>query len=882
MLTPFPAAGLRPELDARTSPSPLPRRLMTVLLVLVAMAGMARPAAAQPGREIFPEPITSRDLDGYAKRLQLSEQQRVMADGLHAKYLESFRQLRDGDLAEYESRSTNMMRSLMMEPDAGAVKAMLRESERLMGRIESLDRQFFDELGASLSPEQLEAMPGVRQARDRERNQAGLVQFAMRSNDAAAVDLSVLMLELELDPDEWRRVEPTVRTYERSLTSGVEKVRDATAGMFTSMAEELEELGGAGDGGRPDFRRMREAWTEAAQPVAKQVGELVELNRRSYRTMRQMLSADPSRALEEEYLREAYPEVYRGRENVIELLDVAANQMPGLSDDERERIAAMRDRLAADHRLLGDRMSEVVDEGRAERGFMGFGRGPGGPDSEWRQELAAMREKQEQLNADARAALEAMLGADRMEELAKAASRELNEDVEGARRAASRGDERIAGRRPGGRGGPDRPTRRAGDTGLPGGPDRFIPAAISRQEVELMATVLGLGEAQAPVIDALYGTYRSDYEAVEAERIDPVLEMQEGMWQFNREERRIEAPTPAEIASLYEARRLAREAVRELDRAFFDDVALAAVGADDEIAQAKLASLRAMRARMTSMTGEGGGERFGMPGSRMLDRTIDDAGTAASIDLGWVAMTAELAPKQREELLPSLRAYDAEATPLFEQRMSMMFDVSRAMERRMAEGMNAERGDRMPGRGPGRPGGRGGPGGFMDEEQRGEIERLEDVNASIAALNERSLGAMEAALQSETAAGVLRAAYQRSAYPEVYSDSRSVEPLMRRALRLGDLSERQRSELSNLLMEYTSAYHDLSQRLIEEHASEDELQQNADRGRFETWEERRQIRQRIERLEFDRDELSDRTRRRLMLILTDAQQRELGVATPAG
>jgi hypothetical protein len=210
-----------------------------------------------------------------------------------------------------------------------------------------------------------------------------------------------------------------------------------------------------------------------------------------------------------------------------------------------------------------------------------------------------------------------------------------------------------------------------------------------------------------------------------------------------------------------------------------------------------------------------------------------------------------------------------------------MFDFSRAIERRMAEGMNEERGGdgRGPGRGPGR---RGGPGGFMDEEQREEIERLEDVNTSIAAMNERSLGAMEATLADEAAKGVLRVAYQKSAYPEVYSDSRSVEPLMREAMRLGDLTERQRSDLSNLLMEYTGAYYELSQKLIEEHASEDELQQNADRGRFETWEQRRQIRQRIERLEFDRDELSDRTRRRLMLMLTDAQQRELGVATPEG
>src|SRR5690606_34287130 len=143
-----------------------------------------------------------------------------------------------------------------------------------------------------------------------------------------------------------------------------------------------------------------------------------------------------------------------------------------------------------------------------------------------------------------------------------------------------------------------------------------------------------------------------------------------------------------------------------------------------------------------------------------------------------------------------------------------------------------------------------------------------EMRRKVASLNRDTLTRLTALLPPENA-DALRQAYNRKAYPEVYRDPRSAQPHLSAALMLSDLADQQLSQIQELALEFRSKYDELTDQLVQLLATNHEPPNFADAS-FRDW-----IRER-ERLEFDRNELSDRTIARLSTILTEDQVQRLG------
>ena len=71
-----------------------PHRSLVALLIVVTTLLPYSNASAQGTQGTLPKPITSRELESYAKRLVLTDQQMQALEPIHEEYREDFRQLR--------------------------------------------------------------------------------------------------------------------------------------------------------------------------------------------------------------------------------------------------------------------------------------------------------------------------------------------------------------------------------------------------------------------------------------------------------------------------------------------------------------------------------------------------------------------------------------------------------------------------------------------------------------------------------------------------------------------------------------------------------------------------------------------------------------------
>ena len=152
------------------------------------------------------------------------------------------------------------------------------------------------------------------------------------------------------------------------------------------------------------------------------------------------------------------------------------------------------------------------------------------------------------------------------------------------------------------------------------------------------------------------------------------------------------------------------------------------------------------------------------------------------------------------------------------------------------------------------------------ERWRQAQSEARDCNKQIVAINRQTLQQVLAKLPDD-AAWTLRYEYNRAAYPDIFRDRSSAEEVLAAARALPDLTSRQRERIDELTYEYRSDYFDLSERMVGLRRKRDfdpmafQMPSREDiEGEIE-----------LQRLHFDREELTARARTHLRLVLTEAQ-----------
>ncbi len=886
-------------------PAARPNLILSILRLLVmalCLTVPALPAAAQGTMGTVPDPISSRELEGYADRLGLSPQQRQAVQSLHDQYREAFTQLRDTDIEKFLNDSKGLgggggMAAMGMMTDRKAVEKALKGLEDIHNKIKNVDNTLFDQMQPVLTEEQTAKMTQVRQARERVRYRSGLSRITAFMNPAAQVDLSEFVADLHLTPQEKEVVDPTIAQYESTLTSDARKLFESTSSMMLDALDQLQKQG-MNEAAMRDpeqrgqlFQVIRTVMGDIQKKLAAKAGALSDLNRRTLRTVAPSLTPEHARDLRDQYYQRAYPEISAGKGTTARAFDIVL-KFPELTDEQRQAITVMATEYFASLDRLAEQAMDAIDGNRSTQSFFDF-------DQESRrkfqEQLTALRDKRSTLNESSSTSLRAALTPELVELLnRKLASNGKQDDVESQTAT-------LTLSAPGGGPGAISVARVAvSNTDLAADtmPDPYVPGAISKRDVETIAKNLGLTSDEKNVLHSLHQDYMEKFNALEADEtngIKAVRESEKQLWAMDAATGQLKPRTPEAIDHLYSLRRQVFDAVMALDQHFFDDASVAMAESNaPKLKRAAASRQRDLYVRVTSRSGNGsffGGQRGGGdrgprggggpggdrgprgggpggPGGAALRFIGGGESGESSLDLTSLVDSLPLSPSDQSQFDSTLTEYSTAALASLQKLYDATLKMGAAREKMTTQ---FSRGD----------GNREGRTSQVADSMRSMMENegraSSDARKAFATLNKSTLDRLLPTLPSGQAQ-TLRQAYYKKAFPSVFNDPRSADPHLDAALTLGSLTDQQRSQIQEIAVEFHGQYDSLCEKLIEMEANASDLTSpNRDPAVWQTMQEQMRTR---EKIEFDRNDLNDKTLGKLRSALNEQQIQQLGGLQP--
>ncbi|UCD74544.1 MAG: hypothetical protein JSV91_12240 [Phycisphaerales bacterium] len=829
--------------------------IVGLLLLLLLPVGRA---LGQGTGGFLPDPISSGDLDRYARRLELSDEQRQGLDAFHSEYLIQFDDLRQREIEEFITRMQEVRRGIMRLQNVKEVKKAFRDLDRLLSKIRSLDDRFFEQARTVLSESQQATFPRVRQQRERSRYRLSSSLIGGR-NPAVSVDLSGLPILAELSPQQIAAVDPALVEYERRLTADLRELHEIGSSAVLDAIRKMEELGFTEEMVEDRevrwqmYDAFRTVLREITEKVAKRSAKISELNHSVLRQMASVLPEEESQELRWQYQRSAYPEIPSRGAQVVARHD-AALQLDRLSEVQRQAIAAARDDFIRKDNRLADDMVELLDEERQSSGFMRFG--PDERRTERRRKLRELHDEAEELRVAALDALKTTLGPDLTEAMAGKVEAGASDGLVETRPLPPSFTE--GGFTRGRRGGAPWQSMGIAVPVEEGENDNlflFLPGPIAARDVDNYPQRVGIPEDSRVILDALYGDYRDAHERWVQTHLEPLRTHQRTLWAIDPDSGRASPPSEADIDRLFDLRNSALEALRALDRDFFDNVGLLVTAPEGE-AQPLIQRLRLIRDRdiyrvaSQSPVGGGGGR------NRMI-RIGGGLEGEGAVDIILLLDEINLTASDLLVIRNSLAVWEQSMTAALRSRYETADRVGRASAK-----MTSQMGRRGEDRGR-RPA-------FNErtfEIMREGRQQISQSDDQLTSLNRRAIDEMTAALP-EAPSWALRRAFHRAAFPEVFADPGSVEPLLVSALALEDLAAPQRQRIVELQAEYRAEYAAVCDEMIQTQLL---LTQGDSADGRPDWGRRTQARSATERLEFQRSEINSKTLLKLRGLLSEEQ-----------
>ena len=816
----------------------------------------------------MPDPISSRDLAGYAHRLDLSDEQRRDIEPFHESYRAQFRQLREGEIEELMQQTGRRWFGGFRTLDRAAIEDSVKKLKQVMARITMLDDRLFSDLQTVLSDDQEAAMPRVMQTRQRQRYSSGATRLIGYANRSARVDLSLFYDELELTAQQREATEPFIVQYEGRLTAAAKRLYDTTTAMFLDVFDALEEQGVSFDS-PPDgaargqmMQTMMTVWAEVSKKPRDRASAISDLNRRTLREVTQLLEGDAAATLRDRFLTRAYPEVPRSRQGAAEHSYRAALRLEGLSKAIREDTEAAAGEFRGNRDKLIDEMLDYIDEYRGSFSAFDFRRGNR---QEHQDKLKEFRQQLAKLDQSAVEALHALLGPDLAGRVKTAVARRQTleiDDASGPVAAMAGGGGPVAGR-----------FGRSGDANDAGfGPDPYLPQPISRRDVALYSQRLELAENDRFILESMHADYLTSYSQISNTDVRALQQARANLRRPESPQDAANRPTAEQIDEVYNLRTRALNAIRDLEQVFFDDIETLIASQEQlpTVRRLRLARERAVFNRGIS-AGDGGFTPFtGRPGRRGRSFMPDFGRQSreARVDLTTVVDALELSDDDRAKLDEPLLDYETNVTDAFRQHYEHTIRLNREREK-MTVQMPRPRSE---GEGGDRAARRSAWQSFRQvmEDYGGKAR---ETGAAIVELNRATLSSLSEALDGEHAAA-LHSAYNRMAFPSVYEDSQAAERYLTTALKLPNLEDDQGTKISAIIQEFRPAYEDLSNQMAHIHAESQLGETGFDRSR---WRDYQQRRNQLDVLRFDRDEVNAKALRRLAEVLTEQQEAVIGL-----
>ncbi len=339
--------------------------------------------------------ITSQELDGFGKILNLTPDQSKAA-----------KELLDGHLAEYQTQADEARKqfdALRQEAqDAGDFEVMRTKGPAIWTKLtdsrKKIEKEFMGDLKTLLTPEQVKAWPKVEMAQRREAARSGSFGPGVSGE---RVSLFAVVEKLELPKDAQSQVTAVLDAYEvefdRELTKRTEITEKATAAITKAMQD-----GGMEAMQSPEIQKF---FTEGREQAFK----VRDVNRKYARQIESLLPTDKAEAFGKEFRKESFPLVYRSRYASQAL--TAAAKFDDLDASQKESLKALTETYTRESSTLNKSTEEATE--KQEREFnpatmmQRFGGGGGGNNAD--DPMQALRTQRRDLETKTVDSLKALL-----------------------------------------------------------------------------------------------------------------------------------------------------------------------------------------------------------------------------------------------------------------------------------------------------------------------------------------------------------------------------------------------------------------------------------------------------------------------------------------
>lgn len=301
-------------------------------------------------------------IERYARVLGLDEVQLEVARDLDVAYQRS--------MAEASGRLQSIMTEAGRDMDDGDHAAFHETMQRAMKEHREADRTLTDrylrDLRALLTPEQQGNWARLERLRRRESDLTGRGGFRGEEIGGAWVDLFPIVERLGVPADVRPKVDQIMALYEVDIDRPLQD-------RERNRVSDDETMGAVRRFTPETFKRQMDRDRAVDLRVR-------EVNDRYVRLLGAELPDDLAAKLAEDYRTRAYRSAYRPTAAGREL--AAAEKLRGLTEDQRERVRALREKYQREARAAGDRLAAAMrraeDEGRPTGGGL-MAVGPGMP-----------------------------------------------------------------------------------------------------------------------------------------------------------------------------------------------------------------------------------------------------------------------------------------------------------------------------------------------------------------------------------------------------------------------------------------------------------------------------------------------------------------------
>ncbi|MBX3355722.1 MAG: hypothetical protein KF724_08490 [Phycisphaeraceae bacterium] len=815
---------------------------MTVVTLVAVLAALLMPAPkAMAQGQGFAPPMSTEALErSLGRYVRPSPEAREEIHAAHDRYMAEFRKLQDSDLDAFEKQPPPFM-------TGGDMGAWMRRYSSLRGRINTLDAAFLTEVAQALPEDQRASVERVRWVRETQVLRSGfLAEIGNAMGGGGRVDLGDLFYTAGLNEQELARIDPLLREHESRLLGVARRSSDETERLLLDFTDRLQKMGLWGDAlvqAQQDPEKAMEMYRQTADlmreiftAMAESSARVAEINRRSYREIRDQISFDALVKVHPRWLMAGVPQL--GGQFPDQLINIArrAKERPGVSDESKDAI----DRITADtvRRVVSmlDASEAAIDASMKQMMARQFDPEEMGSPDLWQEEAERQRQDNEARAKVVESAIQSILShlppeeAEKLRGVGGMGEVEVDLSERMFLEVAPSDDEG---------GDDDTPARFVSwEVGIPldSVSNEIRPYSVA--ELKRLLGYLALDASTQQMIETLHG----DYMARFAEEVQPlqqefmalrgsIYDFSDGSPRMSIEKVRASFELIPKIISMSD----------EIDRDFFGS--LAAIVGDEHAPSVKVE--QAGRSTRT----------LGRVQARSMEFTPN-----AEQPLDVVAILFEdfkPASDERAIITKVLQAHleplDSAARRAFEVNLNAAREMEVAQAEIFVGSLN------------------------MEDQARAGVEfqrRMERVTANLREANKARSATQRAAIDAvietlpEPRGRALDRTRDRAHFPGVFNDSAALHDTFAKVEKLPDLTDAQRVAVVEALFEYEEAYEIACDGILAATAAP----MPESRGNNQEYWMALQNRERgIERMKFERNEVNARAAARLRAVLTPEQ-----------